>query len=234
MLELWEVLLLGLAAATILPTLFYALRTGVPPVPCSAAEARAVARLLREVELPPGGRIYEVGCGWGGLACALAAAFPEAEVRGLEISPLPCLVAWLRARWTANLQISWADADRRDLSSASAVATYLMIGAMPRLAATLDRSLAPGTPVVVVAFRFRDRVPALVSRGDGVRRADALLYRWPAKPDGLDGFDAPAAPAAPDAPEGADKPTPAVPTIAETSSQGDESRPKVSRSAPSA
>lgn len=161
----------GVAAGSIL---FFYFATSVPPVPTSRAEHDDVIALLREAGLPPRPIIYELGCGWGGLALALGHAFPDATVRAIEISPLPWLVARLRARRTANVVVERSDYLQRPLADADAATAYLMIGPMPRLAAKLDAELRPGSPVVAIAFWFRERTPV------ASRRRDVALYRWPA------------------------------------------------------
>ncbi|MFC3690143.1 class I SAM-dependent methyltransferase [Aquipuribacter hungaricus] len=46
------------------------------------------AVLLRHAaELPEGGRLLDVGCGWGPLALAMAAASPAAEVWAVDVNP---------------------------------------------------------------------------------------------------------------------------------------------------
>jgi trans-aconitate methyltransferase len=163
----------------VLSILFHHLRTGVPPVPASAAESEAVIALLREADIAAGARIYELGCGWGSLALALARAFPEATIVGIEISPLPCAVAKLRARRHPRVTIRWGDYRKHALRDAAAVTAYLMIKPMSDLATLLDRELAEGTPVVSLCFGFRDRTPAATQR---LRLAgEATLYRWPAR-----------------------------------------------------
>ncbi len=96
-----------------------------------------------------------------------------------EASPLPWLVARLRARRFPNVQIQRDSFYNRTPDDADAVTAYLMIKPMKPLAAMLDRVLRPGTPVVALTFWFRDRHPVAVKRGPGVR-GDAALYRWPA------------------------------------------------------
>ena len=157
--------------------LYFYLRTGAPPVPSRADEAADVVALLREVGMAEGAKIYELGCGWGSLALRLAHAFPAAQIVGLELSPLPALFARWRARGIANLTVRRADFHHAELGDADALTCYLMIKPMPRLAATLDRMLRPGTPVVALTFWFRDRTPAATRRGPGVR-GDVALYRW--------------------------------------------------------
>src|SRR5687768_13432770 len=77
--------------------------TGVTPAPTKAAESADVVALLKQVALVEQPIIYELGCGWGSLAIALAKAFPHAQIRGIELSPLPYWVARFRTRNMPNV-----------------------------------------------------------------------------------------------------------------------------------
>lgn len=157
--------------------------TGVPPMSSSAAEGAEVVRLLRDAGLPDRAVIYDLGSGWGSLVIALARAFPGAEIRGFELSPLPYWVSRLRTRNLANVVLRRGDFYAQDLTDARAVTCYLMIKAMPRLANLLDQALAPGVPVVSLSFWFRDREVAASSMRAGLLGA-AALYFWPAHKGG--------------------------------------------------
>jgi hypothetical protein len=154
--------------------------TGVPPLPSSEGEASGVIALLRQTGLKNNAIVYELGSGWGSLVIALARAFPEARIRGIELSPLPYWVARFRTRKMPNVTLQRANFFDCDLTDAQAVSCYLMSKPMPRLAHLLDRMLKPGTPVVSIMFRFRGRDVAAVSNGPGTQGATAL-YRWPAR-----------------------------------------------------
>lgn len=158
----------------------YQLRTGVPPLSSSARAAEDVVALLGQAGLARGAVIYELGSGWGSLAIALARAFPQAEIRGIELSPLPYWVSRFRARKLTNLALRRADFLDCDLSDAHAVTCYLMIKPMRAIAALLDRSVRPGTPVVSLSFWFRDRQVAASLQRAGLLSACAL-YIWPAQ-----------------------------------------------------
>jgi trans-aconitate methyltransferase len=145
-------------------------------MPSSRAEAAAVVALLRHAGVAEQGIIYELGCGWGSLVIALARAFPQARIRGVEMSPLPYWIARLRTRKWSNVQLRLGNFHGCDLRDAHAVTCYLMINPMRPLAAFLDRMLKPGTPVVSLAFRFRDR--QMTVSGE---LGDAALYYWPAR-----------------------------------------------------
>jgi precorrin-6B methylase 2 len=153
--------------------------TGAPTMSAGPAEKADVIALLEQARLPDQAIVYDLGCGWGAQLIALAHAFPEAQVRGIELSPFPCLVAHLRTRGLANVEVRLGDVFKSDLSDAQAITCYLMPGPMRKLAPFLDRMLEPGTPVVALAFWFRDRQAAASREGGGLRGA-AALYFWPA------------------------------------------------------
>jgi hypothetical protein len=153
--------------------------TGVPPMPAKVTEAADVVALLKQADIAEHAVVYELGSGWGSLVIALAIAFPRAQIRGIELSPLPYWVARFRTRNMPNVRLTRGNFYDCDLKDAHAVTCYLMIKPMPRLAAFLDRMLAPGTPVVAVTFWFRNRQAAAVREGKGLR-GKVALYFWPA------------------------------------------------------
>lgn len=158
----------------------YQFVTGVPPVPAKAAESADVVALLKQAEMPQQAIVYELGCGWGSLVLALAKAFPHAQIRGVELSPLPYWVARFRTRHLPNVRLKRGNFYDCDLTDAHAVTCYLIIKSMHKLAAFLDRMLEPGTPVVAVTFAFRDRQAAAVCggrHGQGIR-GKVSLYLW--------------------------------------------------------
>ncbi|SFB63937.1 Methyltransferase domain-containing protein [Rhizobium sp. NFR07] len=135
--------------------------------------------LLRDANLSKSAVIYDLGCGWGSLPIALAKTFLDARVKGMEISPFPCLVARLRTWRLPNVSVAAKNFYKFDLADADAVTCYLMPSAMSRLSKFLDEKVRPGTVVVTVTFWFRDRSPATIKDGPGLRGAVAL-YVWPA------------------------------------------------------
>src|SRR5580700_10262600 len=79
--------------------------TGVPPMSSSSSEAADVISLLKQAGLAKQAIVYELGCGWGSLVIALARAFPDARIRGIEMSPLPYWVARIRTRKMPNVYL---------------------------------------------------------------------------------------------------------------------------------
>lgn len=153
--------------------------TGVPPLSSSAAESADVVALLKQAALPHAPIIYELGSAWGSLVIVLARAFPEASIIGIELSPFPYWIARFRTRHFPNIVLLNKSFYKCDISDASAVTCYLMIGPMPKLARFLDQMLKPHTPVVSLTFWFRGRETVATRNGPGIRGA-AALYDWPA------------------------------------------------------
>jgi trans-aconitate methyltransferase len=145
----WAVL--GAAALAAASVVVYALRVGITPTPSSRAAREKILSLLPE---DARGTVLELGCGWGGLAVALARRFPEARIRAYELSPVPWLVSWLRARLGrhGNLEVRRRDFLREPLGDADAAVAYLYVGGMAKLGPKLARELRPGTPVVSHVF----------------------------------------------------------------------------------
>lgn len=175
--------LLPIAAVPIvllcLSILLFQLATGVPPLSSSEREGADVVALLKQTDLTENAVIYELGSGWGSLVVALARAFPAAQIRGIEISPVPYWVSRFRTRRLPNVQLRRGNFFDCDLADAHAVTCYLMIKPMVRIAELLDRTLKPGTPVVSLSFWFRDRQAAASLKNAGLLGAAALYY-WPA------------------------------------------------------
>lgn len=171
--------ILAITATVALSLLIYYFVTGVVPMSSSRAEVAQVIALLQEAGVPEKAVLYELGCGWGMLVSALARAFPEALIHGIEISPFPYWVARLRTRHLSNVRLRRGNFFDCDLRDADAVACYLMIKPMPKLAAFLDAMLQLRTPVVSLAFGFRDRHAAATRKVSGLPGV-ATLYFWPA------------------------------------------------------
>ena len=170
----------GVIAGACLLTLMYALILRVPPFPSTRRERQAVVDLLENEGLPVTATIYELGCGWGGLLLTLARHFPCARISGIEMSPIPCIVAWMRLRKFRNVEVKWRNFKRCDLHDAEAVTAYLMMPQMAPLAEKFDRELRYRTIVVSIAFGFRQRIIHRSVGRKGPLQADVELHRWPA------------------------------------------------------
>jgi predicted RNA methylase len=160
-----------------LSTLLYHFKTGVPPYPSSKKESIAVLQLLQTTRCEAG-PIYELGCGWGNLAVALAKQYPNTQIIGIEISPLPYMISLLRSLRYKNLKIIRKDFYQVHLHDASAITCYLMRAPMKKLEEKLNKELPSSTPVVSVAFYFPHITPTSIVKGQGIIQADTALYYW--------------------------------------------------------
>ncbi|WP_156516825.1 methyltransferase [Paraburkholderia caribensis] len=153
--------------------------TGVPTLSSRKSEVNDVIALLKRFNLSRRAVIIDLGSGWGTLVVALARAFPEATVEGIEISLFPYLISRLRTHGQFNVSLKWGNFFHDDLGRADAIVCYLMPAVMPNVSELLDRNLRPGTCVVSNTFLLRGRTISAVRRTG--RRGTVALYIWPAR-----------------------------------------------------
>ena len=153
----------------------YSQHLGVPPMDSSRAGRKAILDLLPE---QPNGPIYDLGSGWGGLAFAIAARYPDQRVVGIELSPVPYAVSRLRqlVQRRPNLSLQRANFLDVPLGNAGAATCYLMGPIMERLGEKLRRELKPGTIVVSHGFAFPNWSPARQTTTQSL--SPAPVYRY--------------------------------------------------------
>ncbi|NQW01384.1 MAG: class I SAM-dependent methyltransferase [Rhodospirillales bacterium] len=176
-----ELISLALALLLIAMVFIPVLLTGAPPVPTSFSVRTALMGLLpRRLPGPATGVIYELGSGWGGMALKLAEMYPDHQVIGFELSPLPWLVARLRLAVSGhrNLRFRLADYNRQDLSNASLVLCYLLPDLMQNLQRKLAAELTPGTLIVSNTFAFRGWRPLDDRIADDIYKSPVYLYEF--------------------------------------------------------
>jgi cyclopropane-fatty-acyl-phospholipid synthase len=131
--------------------------------PMPQAQHAKVSRALRECGIQPGGRLLEIGCGWGALAEAAATEF-GARVTGVTLSTEQLAFAQERMRHagvdaTADLRLQ----DYRDIADGpfDAIASIEMFEAVGReywasFFATLRSQLKPGGRACIQTITIRD------------------------------------------------------------------------------
>ena len=140
---------------------------GAPYVPTMRRQVETAFDLL---ELAPGQRLIELGCGDGKLL--IAAAQRGIRVTGYELNPILVAVCWLRTRRYRKLvRIRMADFWRADWPQADAVFGFIL----PKLMPKLDRKIVTEKrmPLKVASFAFEIPGREPVASRDGV-----LLYRY--------------------------------------------------------
>ena len=145
-------------------------------VPLYLSSPDAGTKLAELVPVAEGVRVLDLGCGFGGLLRQLAWLRPTVHLEGVEIAPLPALVAWLRLRHLPRCRIYRDDFWRLDLAQYDLVYAFLSPAPMPALWDKVRREMRPGTLFVSNSFPVpgvgADRVIALPGRGT------RNLYVW--------------------------------------------------------
>lgn len=137
-----------LAAVSIV---YYGIRLGITPMPSSRKAVRKIVGLIPE---GTEGKIVDLGAGWGSLAYPIAKRFPNAEVVGYELSPLPWLYSRLKGLIVArkNLKLHRQNVFEADVREADIVVVYLHPAAMRKLQKKFEEELRPGTVVISNTF----------------------------------------------------------------------------------
>jgi len=147
--------LAGLVAVWQLSVEYYAYKTGVPTVASFPASRQVIVEALRPYLAAKAGpspyTIVDLGSGNGQLATAIARAFPQVKVVGIEISFLPWLLSRLRNKIVgpANLRFERLDFWTYDCGSVDAVVLFLTGSSfLARVGDKLRRELKQGALVI--------------------------------------------------------------------------------------
>lgn len=123
-----------------------------PPIPTSLRTRRKMIEAIRLLRAPGGtfGLIMDPGCGFGGLALALARAFPDERVVGIDAQPLCLWIAQLRAKLFGVRNVSFRRGDifHEDYTDTSVIACYLYGDVMEELSKKWAFELQDGSVVV--------------------------------------------------------------------------------------
>jgi len=127
-----------------------------------AAQARRLDRIVEMLDVPPGGDVLEIGCGWGTLAATLARG-RAARVTGVTLSTEQLAFARERAAaWGVAERTDLRLQDYRDLSGRfDRIVSIEMVEAVgeaywPTYFDTLRQRLKPGGVAVLQAITIAD------------------------------------------------------------------------------
>ena len=120
--------------------------------------------IVKALDLQPGQKVYDLGCGEGRVLIACLAERPDVVCVGMERSWLPWVMSRLYARHKPKTSIDLRRCDflKQDLSGADRIFVYLFPGLMDRLWPKLKAELKPGTRVVSCDFEFKSMQPTEV------------------------------------------------------------------------
>jgi hypothetical protein len=147
-------------------------------VPLYLSGRRVSAALVDLLPRRAGARAIDLGCGLAGPVLVLAKARPDAEVSGIEASPLSWLVARLRCLGRRNARIAFGSIWSADLSDQDLVFAFLSPAPMPRLWEKARAELKPGAFLVSRAFAIPGIEPKrVITLGSG---PNDVLYLYEA------------------------------------------------------
>ncbi|MCH8748316.1 hypothetical protein IH781_01040 [Patescibacteria group bacterium] len=156
-------LLLTIAVVILLIPTAYAGLIGAPWAPTKLA---VVKKAFDIIDLGPEDVLYDLGAGDGKIV--LEAARRGALARGLELSPIMWLVAWLRTLRQPRASVTLKNFYRQSLNDATVVFIFLMPKIMPRVIDYLAKQEVPqGKVLLSYAFPLADIDPIQVIQEDG-------------------------------------------------------------------
>lgn len=141
----------GILILAVISIVYYGIRLGITPMPSSRKAVRKIVSLIPE---GTNGEIVDLGAGWGSLAYPIAKRFPDAEIVGYELSPVPWGYSRLKGLVIRrkNLTLRRRNVFEADLREADVVVVYLHPAAMRKLQKKFEEELRPGTLVISNTF----------------------------------------------------------------------------------
>jgi SAM-dependent methyltransferase len=163
-------------AAFVLMFLVYrgALTSRVPLYLSSHEAARALAGLLAD---EPAGRVIDLGAGTGSVVCALAAMRRDIEVSGVENSPLPWAIGFLRTAGRSNCRWTLGSLWKVPLAEYGVIYAFLSPAPMRSLWRKVKDEMRPGSLFVSNSFRVPDVEATAEIDVDDARGTRLYCYR---------------------------------------------------------
>ena len=170
-----EIIALSLSVMTAISIVYYTLRYGISPMPSSPATRKELFQFLPELE---SGEVYELGSGFGALAIPLAQHYPNLQITGFEISPVPYWISRLRARYLglSNLTFTRQDFLSVDLSRPQLLVSYLYPKGMHKIAARLQAGEGSKQYFLSHTFALPGYEPCRSGRAGDLYQSPIYLY----------------------------------------------------------
>jgi len=144
-------------------------------VPYYPTQKPAYALILAELPTDQPFEFVDLGCGFGDLLLFLAKHRPNGRFVGIELGPLPCLVARIKVLLHAlpNVKITLGDMWRHDLTKSDFVYTFLSPAAMDQIWTKVSNDMRAGSTFITNSFP----VPAPANEEIAVRdERESKLY----------------------------------------------------------
>jgi len=164
--------------AVMISIVLTSLRAGISPMPSSRKAQKAIISAI-----PPNtnGLIIDLGSGWGNVAFPLARSFPQATVRGVELSLIPWAMSRIGAAlWgPSNLDIGRGNFQDIPLEGAEVVICYLYPEAMTSLKTKFEEELKSDTLIISNTFGIARWEPEEVITLNDIHQTPIYCYRVP-------------------------------------------------------
>jgi hypothetical protein len=144
-------------------------------VPLFLSSAEACEHLCQLLPSRHGLRFIDLGCGLGDVLARLAPIRRDVHFVGVEVAPLPALIAWLRNR-RANARVFRRSFWNESLADYDVVYAFLSPAAMPALWSKARAEMKPGSLLISNSFAIPGVEPArsVPLGGNG----SSALYVW--------------------------------------------------------
>jgi SAM-dependent methyltransferase len=169
-----------LGALLLLTLVFGAVfRTQVPLYLSGPRVWEALSAELPAAGASAGFRFIDLGCGVGGVLRYLAPRHPQGDFRGVELAPLPVLMAWLRMRVARlhNGHVRWGSLWSCDLAPYDVVFAFLSPVPMPQLWLKARREMRAGTLFISSSFAVPGQPADREVVVDDLRQTRLLIWK---------------------------------------------------------
>lgn len=158
---------------------------GMHGTPGTPSRPFLIREALKLAGLRSGETIYDLGAGDGRVVVLAAREFGARGV-GVEVEPLHCLLAWLRALFggvLGRVSIRQKNLFADDWGDADVIFLFLAPALLKRLAPHLILKLRPGARVVSIHFPFEGWLPSAMDIGNLI-----FVYEMPPPLGSVDDF----------------------------------------------
>lgn len=134
--------------------------------PFIVTRKKVIAKILSELDIREGAKIYELGCGQAGFLRALRKKFPRSELIGVEYQLLPYLIGGMQSALTnSKIKFKKKNIFKLNLRDADLIYCYLNPKTMARLEGKFKAECRPGTEVISYQFPLPNKQPEKVVIG---------------------------------------------------------------------
>lgn len=173
-----KTIILLTAIALVASIFYYESKLKVPPIPTLPWVKRKIIKALQKFGHDTKDlKIAELGSGWGTLAFAIGKRWPDAQIKGYELSLFPYLFSNLFSPLYKNVRFERADIFEQDLGQYDALIYYLCPAVLDRLADKIRAECGAGTVIISNGFPLPGFNPVETYETKILTRIPIFIYR---------------------------------------------------------